>query len=125
MKYLPTYLTAFIFLCIYTAQVYTNIGKSKKSNNLLYFVALTLFMALINLLFNDRVAGFTLVTAITAWLVGVIIVSFWPADIPSVLPKCSSSAPPACPPEPPCPQNDCGCDGGCTNGPIQCIDLHL
>ena len=119
MKYLPTYLTAFIFLCIYTAQVYTNIGKSKKSNNLLYFIALTLFMALINLLFNDRIAGFTLIAGIIAWLVGVIIVSFWPADVPSILPKCSSSAPP---PEP-CP---CDCEQpSCATDTMECIDLHL
>ncbi len=124
MKYLPTYLTAFIFLCIYTAQVYTHIGKSRKSNNLLYFIALTLFMALINLLFNDRIAGMTLVAGIVAWLLGVIIVSFWPAnDVPiPVLPKCSSSAPPACPP-PPCPEPECGCPCGAEK--MECVDLHL
>ncbi len=84
-------------------------------------MALTLFMALINLLFNDRIAGLTLITGIIAWLVGVIIVSFWPADVPSILPKCSSSAPP--PPPEPCP---CDCEQpSCATDTMECIDLHL
>jgi hypothetical protein len=121
MRFLPTYLTAFIFLAIYTAQVYKNVDKKRRQNNLLYFIALTLFLALINLLFSDRVAGITLVAGISAWLLGVIILSFFGEDTPK-LPKCGSSVPP--PPEP-CP---CNCNDGpppCATDKIECVDLHL
>ena len=104
--------------------MYYNTKETKKSHRLLYFIALTLFIALINLLVGDRAAGVVLIAGISAWLIGVLIMAFLPAD-ENVLPKCSSSAPPACPPEP-CPcQQDGGDFGGCSSDTMQCIDLHL
>jgi hypothetical protein len=122
MRFLPTYLTAFIFLAIFTAQVYKDVDKKRRQNNLLYFIAITLFMALLNLLFSDRVAGIALVAGISAWLLGVIILSFFGDESP-VLPKCSSSAPPPAPE--PCP---CNCNDGpppCATDKMECVDLHL
>ncbi len=124
MRFLPTYLTAFIFLAVFTAQVYKNVDKKRRQNNLLYFIALTLFLALINLLFGDRAAGLTLVAGISAWLLGVIILSFF-GDDGGILPKCSSSAASAPPAPEPCP---CNCNNEpppCATDKMECVDLHL
>ncbi len=120
MEYLPTYLTALLFVIIYTAQIFTNIGKTNKTTNLLFFVALLLFMAIVNFLFGDYKAGIALVIAVSAWLIGTIIYTFWfEKEKPKqIIASCSSSAEPACP-EP----SPCDCPAGADT--MECIDLHL
>lgn len=117
MEYLPTYLTALLFVIIYTAQIFTNIGKTNKKTNLLFFVALILFMAIVNFLFGDYKAGIALVLAISAWLIGTLVYTFLFEKEKPAIPKCSSSAP-TCPEPSPC---DCP-EGAAT---MECIDLKL
>lgn len=118
MEYLPTYLTALLFVIIYTAQIFTSIGKTNKKTNLLFFIALILFMAIVNFLFGDYKAGIALVLAIGAWIIGTVIYTFWFEKEPPVIPKCSSSAEPACPQPSPC-----DCPPGAET--MECIDLKL
>ena len=119
MNYSPTFITGILFIGIYTAQIYTDINNTNKTRNLLYFIALTLFMAIINLLFGDRIAGIALGIGVLAWIVSVLLT---PSEEPTPPPRCSSSAPAA----PTCftPTYECQqCDG--TSDTIDCIDLHL
>jgi uncharacterized membrane protein len=127
MNYLPTYLTALLFLIIYTAQIFTSIGNTNKTTNLLFFVALILFTAILNFLFGDYKAGIALVIAISAWLLGTIIYTFWlkKEKLPQIIASCSSSAEPSCSSsEPACPEpSPCDCPAGADT--MECIDLKL
>lgn len=120
MEYLPTYLTALLFVIIYTAQIFTSIGETNKTTNLLFFVALILFMAIVNFLFGDYKAGIALVLAISAWLIGTLVYTFWfEKEKPKpIVPKCSSSAAPTC-----CEPSPCDCPAGAAT--MECIDLKL
>ena len=119
MNYSPTFITGLLFIGIYTAQIFTNINNTNKTRNLLYFIALTLFMTIINLLFGDRIAAYTLGVGVIAWIISVFLT---PSETPilPVIPRCSSSAPPTyITPTYECQQ----CDG--TSDTIDCIDLKL
>ncbi len=119
MNYSPTFITAILFIGIYTAQIYTDINDTSKTRNLLYFIALTLFMAIINLLFGDRIAAYALGIALIAWILSVLLT---PSEIPvqtASYPRCASIAPTYVTPTYECQQ----CDG--TSDTIDCIDLKL
>ena len=119
MNYSPTFITGILFIGIYTAQIYTSINNTNKTRNLLYFIALTLFMAIINLLFGDRIAAYALVAGIVAWIISVLLT---PSETPAPIPRCVSSSAQA----PSClvPTYECQqCDG--TSDTIDCIDLKL
>jgi hypothetical protein len=121
MNYSPTFITGLLLIGIYTAQIYTNINNTNKTRNLLYFIALTLFMAIINLLFGDRIAAYTLGVGILAWILSVFLTPSETSILP-IIPRCSSSAPPPImyiEPTYECEQ----CDG--TSDTIDCIDLKL
>lgn len=120
MNYLPTYITAAILSVIYTAQsLSTTTATLSKTRNLLYFLAMVLFVAVINLLFGDRIAGTVVAVGAIAWLL-IILLTPVPKAAPSPV-RCASAAPPPPPPEPTyeCQQ----CDG--SSDTIDCIDLKL
>ncbi len=122
MNYSPTFITALILIGIYTAQIYTNINNTNKTRNILYFIALTLFMAIINLLFGDRIAAYTLGAGIVAWTISVLLTPSPVTPLSASVPRCvsSSAAPPTCL----MPTYECQqCDG--TSDTIDCIDLKL
>ena len=122
MNYSPTFITGLIFIGIYTAQIYTNINNTNKTRNLLYFIALTLFMTIINLLFGDRIAAYTLGIGLIAWLLSVFLTPSPSIQLPTLIPRCvsSSAAAPTCI----TPTYDCQqCDG--SSDTIECIDLKL
>ena len=117
MNYSPTFITGILFIGIYTAQIYTNINNTDKKRNLLYFIALTLFMTIINLLFGDRIAAYALGIGVIAWIISVLLT---PSETPVLIPQCVSSSAPA----PVCviPTYECQqCDG--TSDTIDCIHM--
>ncbi len=117
MNYIPTYASAVILLIIYTAQLIA--GSTSRS--LIYFIALILFIALINLLFGDRPASVIAGLAALVWLLAALLTPT-PAK-PATIPRCSSSAPPP-PPTTFEPTYECQqCNG--TSDTIDCIDLKL
>ena len=130
--YLPTYLSILILIGIFTAQQFTSIGKTNPRANAIFFMALALVMALINLLLGMRAAWLTLGVAVSFWTIGLVIGIFRGNDTatPIGLPRCGSASAsrPACPPPspPPCEPE---CKPQCMQcGPydteIECIDIQ-
>jgi hypothetical protein len=122
MYYLPTYITAAILSIIYTAQLLsTTTATLSKTRNLLYFLAMVLFVAVINLLFGDRTSGTVVAVGAIAWLLIILLTPGPKAEPPPV--RCASAAQPQ--PLPlPTPTYECQqCDG--SSDTIDCIDLKL
>jgi hypothetical protein len=129
--YLPTYLSILILIGIFTAQQFTNIANTNPRANAIFFMALALVMALINLLLGMRAAWLTLGVAVSFWVVGLVIGIFTGGDTASTgLPRCGSASAsrPVCPPPqpPPCEPE---CEPQCMQcGPydteIECVDIQ-
>jgi hypothetical protein len=136
--YAPTIITAFLLIGITTAQYFTDIGGLDKGANVVFFMALALVMALVNMLLGDRAAWVGLGLGMIVWLTLLLVKLFSgktvsPADIidkrcvrstsSSAAKKCKRKqiivTAPACP-EPKC---ECGrCDPStCTT---DCIDMQ-
>lgn len=119
MNYLPTYITAAILAVIYTAQLLSaTTATMSKTRNLLYFLATVLFVAVINLLFGDRIAGTAVAVGAISWLL-IVLLTPGPTVAPPP-PRCASLAPLSTP----TPTYECQqCNG--TSNTIDCIDLKL
>ncbi len=138
--YGPTLITAVLLIGITTAQYFTDIGGLDKGANVVFFMALALVMALINILLGDRIAWVGLGLGMLLWLVILLVKMFGgktvsPGDVidkrcvrstSSSAKKCKrrqiivTASYPSCPEKPKC---ECGgCDPAtCTT---DCIDLQ-
>lgn len=67
--YAPTIITLLALIGITTAQYFTDIGGLDKGANVVFFMALALIMALVNMLLGDRIAWVGLGLGMILWLV--------------------------------------------------------
>lgn len=144
--YAPTIITLIVLIGITTAQYFTDIGGLDKGANVVFFMALALIMALINLLLGDRIAWVGLGLGLILWLAILLTKMFGggkavaPEDVidKRCIRSTSSSAAarkckrrqifitasyPPCPQQPKQEQCECGnCD--CGTMTTDCIDIQ-
>jgi hypothetical protein len=134
--YAPTIITVLLLVGITTAQIFTDIGGLDKGANVVFFMALALVMALVNMLLGDRIAWVGLGLGVILWLVVLLVKLFEgktvkPGDV--VDKRCiqsTSSSAKKCKRRqifvkaPECPKDEgCGkCD--CNTMTTDCIDLQ-
>jgi energy-coupling factor transporter transmembrane protein EcfT len=120
--YTPTYLSILILIGIFTAQQFTQIAETNPKANAVFFLALILVMALVNLLLGQRAAWIALGVALLFWVVG-LVVGIFTKDTPKlpVPPRCSSSKAPT-PPCTPCVPQCMQC--GPYDSEIECVDIR-
>lgn len=137
--YGPTIITAILLIGITTAQFFTDIGGLDKGANVVFFMALALVMALLNILLGDRIAWVGLGLGMMLWLIILLVKMFGsktvsPLDIidkrcvrstSSSAKKCKRRQIIVTASYPPCPKPKCEC-GECdpSTCTTDCIDLQ-
>ncbi len=128
--YAPTYLSILILIGIFTAQQFISIGKTNPKANAIFFIALALVMALVNLLLGMRMAWVALGLALTFWLVGLLVGIFTTESPGTPVVRCgsASASKPACPaPQPPPCEPECKpqcMQCGPYDTEVECVDIR-